>query len=72
MMQAVMEFSLAELWSPYGRLLVAFAGNHNTGNARRQHLWFPAPLRSSAFAFNVENGIDSNPGGVLNIAVLTS
>jgi hypothetical protein len=48
MMQAVMEFSLAELWSPYGRLFVAFAGNHNPGNVRRQHLWFPAPLRSTS------------------------
>jgi hypothetical protein len=41
MMQAVMELSLpnlAELWSLYERLFVAFAGNHNPAGNRRQYL----------------------------------
>jgi hypothetical protein len=49
MMQAVMAFSLAEFWSLYGRLFVAFAGNHN-----------PGCFDASTFAFDVENGIDSS------------
>jgi hypothetical protein len=56
-MQAVMVFSVAEFWSLYGRLFVAFAGNHNPGG-----------FDVSTFAFDVENGIDSSRG-MLNIVL---